>query len=370
MPDLNENYKKQLINRYVKGEATENELLAFFGLLNTTELDSLIEEHMDAEIRSMLGKEQTAKEPKKSLWKYTAAATVLLCLGWVSYYVLHKAPVKQYVAQHQIQDIGPGSNKAVLTLADGKKITLTGAKNGKLADQGSITINKTNDGQLVYHPGSTSDAQTITYNVIETPRGGQYHLTLADGTQVWLNAASSLKYPASFSGHERKVELTGEAYFEVAHNKEKPFRVISNRQEVEVLGTHFNINAYSDEKVVKTTLVEGSVKISSGAINKTLKPDEQAQLENGNILIANVDVNEVVAWKNGLFHFDHATLQSAMRQIARWYDVDVVYEGAIPKTVINGEAYRNMKASQVFEVLGYLNVKFRIEGKKIIVSNK
>jgi transmembrane sensor len=369
MPDLNEYYKKQLIDRYVKGEATENELMAFFGLLNTAELDSFIEEHMDAEIRSMREKEQTVK-PRKSVWKYMAAATVLLCLGSVSYYVFHKAPVKHYVAQNQIQDIGPGSDKAVLTLADGKKITLTGAKNGKLADQGSVTIDKTKDGQLVYRPGSTSNAQAITYNIVETPRGGQYHLTLADGTQVWLNAASSLKYPAAFSGHERKVELTGEAYFEVAHNKEKPFRVISNGQEVEVLGTHFNINAYSDENAVKTTLVEGSVKISSGDINKMLKPDEQAQLENGNILITNVDVNAVVAWKNGLFYFDHATLQSAMRQIARWYDVDVVYEGAIPKTVINGEAYRNMKASQVFELLSYLNVKFRIEGKKIIVTNK
>jgi transmembrane sensor len=299
------------------------------------------------------------------------AATILLFLSFGSYLLFHKAPIQQ-VAKNQTHDIAPGGNKAILTLANGEKISLTDSKNGKLAAQGAVIINKTKDGQLVYNSGSTANPQTPSYNVVETPRGGQYHITLADGTRVWLNAASSLKYPAFFTGNERKVELTGEAYFEVVHNSKLPFRVVTSGQTVEDIGTYFNISAYNDEPAVSTTLLEGSVKVIKGQAAATLQPGQQAVTNQGgdNIDIKNADVGTVMAWKNGLFHFDHATLQSAMRQIARWYDVDVVYEGAIPKTVINGEAYRSMKASQVFEVLNYLKVKFRIEGKKIIVTNK
>ncbi|WP_432327294.1 FecR family protein [Mucilaginibacter sp. P25] len=199
--------------------------------------------------------------------------------------------------------MAPGGNKAILTLGDGSTIVLNGAKIGKLARQDNILIKKAADGQISYrdvvvdfHP-----SKNIIYNTATTPQGGQYQFILADGTKVWLNASSSIKYPVVFNGNERRVELTGEAYFEVAHNAKKPFKVISNGQTVEVLGTHFNINAYNDEQAVKTTLLEGSVKVSAGKVSNIIKPGQQARFDHGLIDVMNVDADEVVAWKNGFF---------------------------------------------------------------------
>jgi len=311
-----------------------------------------------------------------STWgKIAAAASILLFLSVSGYFLWHKqAPGKQ-IAHNQPRhyDIAPGGNKAILTLANGKQIALTDAKNGTLAKQGAITINKTSNGQIIYTAAATiaQTPQLIAYNTITTPRGGQYQLTLADGTKVWLNAASSIKYPTAFTGNERRVEITGEAYFEVVHNAAKPFRVICNGQTVEDIGTHFNINAYSDEKAVKTTLLEGSVKVSSTGEDKILKPGEQSQLESGNIHVANANVDEVVAWKNGLFDFTDANVADVMRQLARWYDVDVEYQGKIPETLFTGKLHRNVNASQILDILSYFKVQFKIENegakKKIIV---
>jgi ferric-dicitrate binding protein FerR (iron transport regulator) len=195
-------------------------------------------------------------------------------------------------------------------------------------------------------------------------------VVLADGSKVWLNAESSITFPTAFIGKERNVEIKGEAYFEVAHNAQMPFNVKVKNMTVQVLGTHFNVNAYDDENWIKTTLLEGSIKVSKGSDSKIIKPGEQAQTENGDnslIAVQAVDPDEVVAWKNGLFHFNNAGLPEVMHQLSRWYDVDVVYNGPVPKRKFGGEMQSNLKLSQVLELLEKNEVNFKIEGKKIIV---
>lgn len=320
-------------------------------------------------------------EPKilrlRKWYSIAAAAAILIFLSIGLYFVVNK-PVQQQIAGNQIHknDIGPGGNKAILTLADGKEIVLTGARNGLLATQRSTEIKKTEDGKIIYtNDQSLSDKSSanVQYNTITTPRGGQYQVTLPDGSRVFLNAASSLIYPTVFAGNERKVTLAGEAYFEVAHNSHQPFRVSSNGQTVEVLGTHFNINAYSDERLIKTTLLEGSVRVSRGQKTVVLKPGQQAQISDRDTdsdisIISDADIEEAVAWKNGLFILDDH-IQPVMRLISRWYDVDVIYDGAAPDDIFGGEVPRFQNISEVLKVLQLTKkVHFKIDGRKIIVS--
>jgi len=240
---------------------------------------------------------------------------------------------------------------------------------GQLAVQGNMAISKANNGQIKYNAIS-GENNLILINTVTTQRKEQYHLTLADGTNVWLNAASSIKYPTAFTGNERRVEITGEAYFEVAHNKDKPFLVTTNGQTVEVLGTHFNINAYDDEIGVKTTLLEGSVKVNKNGKTAMIKPGQQAiVLDNEqSIEIKEADTEQAIAWKNGFFDFKDANIQDIMRQLSRWYDVDVRYDGKIPTRDFSGEMERSLNASQVLKLLTYSGIHFRIEGKTIIVT--
>ena len=264
-------------------------------------------------------------------------------------------------------DVSPGGNKATLTLADGSTIVLDEAQNGTLAQQGNSKIIKL-EGKLSYDP-INKNPKEVVYNTISTPNGGQYQLELADGSLVWLNATSSIRFPTTFVGKERRIEITGEAYFEIAKNREMPFVVTVNGAEVQVLGTHFNINAYNDEDNVKTTLLEGSVKFASGDNSNTLKPGQQSQLaKNGTIKVANdVNVDEVVAWKNGLFAFENASIETVMRQFSRWYDVEIEYRGKTDDLFI-AEMRRNIKLSDALKALELTGkVKFDIEGKKIIV---
>lgn len=266
------------------------------------------------------------------------------------------------------QDRMPGGDRAVLTLSDGRTILLDSAGNGILAQQGSTNIVKKTDGQIVYN-SEVGQSNEVVFNMLQTPRGGQYKITLPDGTKVWLNAASSLKYPVEFVGNERRVEISGEAYFEVAKNATKPFKVQLNNMEVEVLGTHFNINGYTDEDDIRTTLLEGRVKVTAADKSKLLQPGQQAQLNtSGNIYVANdVDLEEVVAWKDGNFQFENSDIKTVMRQLARWYDVEVSYKGAINKHFV-GSISRNVKLSQVLSMLQQTGeVKFKIEGKNLIV---
>jgi len=273
-------------------------------------------------------------------------------------------------------DIDPGDDKAILTLGDGTRIILDDAQNGILANQGGNSILKAAEGELIYSFSTESNLQltednsdNIIFNTIETPKGGKFQVRLPDGSKVWLNAASSLRFPTKFTGSKRKVELQGEAYFEVSHDDTKIFEVNTRNQTVQVLGTHFNINAYEDEPSVNTTLLEGIVRISDMRTNisQLLKPGEQSQLSEQIEVINLKNTNEAVAWKDGYFQFDDADIKTVMRQIERWYDVSVVYEGNIPAYRFRGEIERSLSLLQLLKVLEKTNVHFRLEGREVIV---
>lgn len=312
--------------------------------------------------------------PIRSYFKYSVAAVFFIVTSVFIWLYINQNHTKDQLASGQIaNDINPGGNKAILTLADGTKVSLTDAGAGELARQSGITITKTADGQLVYQTNSADDrsSKTLVYNTMSTPAGGQYVITLPDGTKVWLNAESSLKYPTIFNGASRKVILTGEGYFEVAKDSARPFVVAVNtngkNQEVTVLGTHFNINAYEDEAVIKTTLLEGSVKVSSHAESRILKPGQQATL-GSTFQVTEVDAMQAVDWKNGNFYFNDENIQNIMRKLARWYDVEVVYIGAMPDYGFNAEISRTKKLSEIlngFQITG--KIHFKIEGRRVTV---
>lgn len=335
---------------------------------------------------------QTAYRGRRWIW-YASAAVILLVSGLFAYRFFQKSTVENRMVQ-QPADFVPGTSKAVLTLADASQINLDDAGSGEIARQADAIITKTADGQLVYN-ASKSPVSSVEstdsnpgFNTIRTPRGGKYRVILPDGSKVWLNAASSLKYPTRFAENERKVELMGEAYFEIAKislrgrngkNGSIPFRVRSAGQVVEVLGTHFNINSYSDEKTVKTTLLEGSVRVltgkqpETGSLSLILKPGEQAQLATGNKpklqVISRANVEEAVAWKNGQFQFKDTDIQTIMRQISRWYDVEVEFQGKVPETKYRGRISRDVPLSQLFQILQTSGVNFKIDGRKITVKS-
>lgn len=272
-------------------------------------------------------------------------------------------------------DIEAGDDKAILILGDGTTIVLDDAQNGILANQGGNSILKAAEGELIYSfteesvkPADKS-AEQVIYNTIETPKGGKFQVRLPDGSKVWLNAASSLRFPTSFSGSKRQVELKGEAYFEVAHDDSKLFEVNTRNQIVQVLGTHFNINAYADEPTVNTTLLEGSVRVSDVRTNisQLLKPGEQSQLAERIEIVSVKNTSEAVAWKEGYFQFNEADIETVMRQIERWYDVTVKYEGDIPLYRFGGEIERSLSLLQVLKILEKTKVHFRLEGREVIV---
>jgi transmembrane sensor len=267
-------------------------------------------------------------------------------------------------------DIAPGRDIAILTLADGRQIILDTATDGDIARQGGIKVIKKGD-QIMYDDGGQS-TQTL-YNNIMTPKGGQYQLILPDGSRVWLNAASNLKYPTVFNGADRTVELTGEAYFEIAHHPGKPFRVQTNQQVVEVLGTHFNINSYPEETSTKTTLLQGSVKVSvrQSSLSSVLRPGEQSSLSDNGLKVDKADISEAIAWKEGLFRFNGERIESIMRQLSRWYNIEVNYEGKVSDEVFYGRVNRNMQIGEVLRILERSHkVSFKIEGRRVTVVSK
>lgn len=326
-----------------------------------------------------LENEQSAKvislKPRKffTLAKVAAAMGFLVISTYIAYVLQPKksSPITTIAANKTSikEDVLPGGNKAVLTLADGSTIILDSAKNGELAHQGNTKVLKL-DGKLAYNAAGPV-AKEISYNTITTPVGGQYMIRLADGTEVWLNAASSLRFPTGFLGTERRVEVTGEAYFEVAKNKTMPFVVMVNGAEVKVLGTHFNIMAYQDEPDFKTTLLEGAVQFRLGNTVKILQPGQQA-LRNaaGEVkVIDGVDVENVVAWKNGLFHFEGEGIESVTKHLARWYDVEVVYTKQIMYDPLHAEFPRHTNLSDALKVLELAgSARFEIQGRKILVK--
>ncbi len=297
-----------------------------------------------------------------------AAILIFVSLGIIHYSRVDKVQVSELAKVEPVHDVAPGGNKAFLTLANGTKLSLTDANDGELAKQAGISIVKTEDGQLVYNVSNAGKAGgSSLFNTIETPRGGQYQINLPDGSRIWLNAASSLRYPVVFAGNERKVELTGEAYFEIAEDKSRPFRIASNKQVVEVLGTHFNINAYPEEGSVKTTLLEGSVKVRSGNNTVKLRPGQQSLVDQ-TIAVGEADISESVAWKNGKTQFSNADIKTIMRMLSRWYDVEVEYQGEMIGTGFGGSVSRYKNISEILKLLELTgDVHFKIEGRRVTV---
>lgn len=403
----------QLFIKYLNNQCAEDELKEVFKLIEEgnfkNEWEFVLTEDAAALVNSSLRSEMSDQEVeelhgrilktladedlqpviipiKKRYWQRIAAAAVVLItlsIGALYYYGQHDS------STDLVSDIAPGGNKAILTLADGQKIVLTDAKNGELAAQAGVVVTKLADGQIVYtvQPGKVG---VTRMNSIETPKGGQYQIVLPDGTKVLLNAASVLTYPASFvNAKSRRVQLKGEAYFEVAkvmlkkrggmskeqglRSKEQgvrmPFIVVTDKQKIEVLGTHFNVNSYADEPFSKTTLVEGSVLVNASGGSELLTPGNQAIVGNGKLTVAEANVEEVLAWKNGYFMFDSEDIGSVMRKISRWYNVDVVFEGDVSKDRFGGTVSRFSNVSKVLRKLELTNkVHFRMEERRIIVT--
>ena len=312
---------------------------------------------------------------------WLAAASVIVLLGAASWWVMSHRPAPATPAVHVTvaADVRPGGNKAMLTLADGRQIALDSAGNGILTAQQNTTVSKLSSGQLAYRHAATTAVMPLAYNVLSTPRAGQFSLTLADGTKVWLNNASTLRYPVAFTGADRSVELTGEGYFEVARDAAHPFHVVVHKgsadagpaSTIEVLGTAFNVMAYGDEPTECTTLLSGSVRFSREGHSALLHVNEQSVLDSAGALrvLSHVNVQEVTAWKNGYFHFDHSSLENTMRQLARWYDIDVHYEGQLPPQQFmgTGKIQRNLPLSVVLKGLENDQIHFKLQGRELTV---
>lgn len=399
---------KELLTKYINNQCTAEEvhqLLDFFGIeKNEEDLKKVISDYLertDDDVSENHPAIQSAtqaayKKLAQSLhaqpidkkgrvismrrnyfYRIAAAAVVVLAIGTGVYYLTKDSSPKQLAQNNPAApvkaDVAPGGNKAVLTLADGSQIILDSAKEGTITEQGTVKVIKLNNGQIAYNGGVNARGE-MQYNTISTPRGGQYKVILSDGTEVWLNAASSIRYPTAFAGTTRNVEIAGEVYFEVAKDKTRPFVVkkTNDAATIQVLGTHFNVNAYDDEADMKVTLLEGSVKVAKGSSENILKPGQQAILRqtagNGINVINDVDVEEVMAWKNGRFDFgEKANIEDIMRQLARWYDVDVEYRGKVTQQFW-GSVPRDVNAGEVFKKLEATGgVHFKIEGKKVIV---
>lgn len=377
-------FYKTLVDRYTAGKASTEELEVFFALLKEGKLDAYLNDAMRINA-GIPETEETFDSPGTPVFKMIrrpryiikiAAAAILtgvISLLAIRYFTPaglgENTPVVTQTMPPAQDDVEPGGNRATLTLADGSRITLDSAVNGQLVREGNAAIIKTAEGSIAYKQiGEENSISSIGYNTLRTPRGGQYQVDLPDGTKVWLNAASSIRFPSRFTGNERVVELDGESYFEVARNTAMPFRVKNkNGVVVEVLGTHFNVNCYPSERF-QATLLEGSIQINAGELSKKLTPGQQGVIDAGKILInEHADVEQAVAWKNGLFHFNRADIYTIMRQLERWYDVQVTFEGNIPQKEYVGKVPRNSNISEVLQILELSKIHFKINGKKITV---
>lgn len=366
---------QDLAKKWQEGTITPEEKLEFEAWYdaqdNTYELNTAEnKEQTEQRILDQLLEKANIKQPKTTrLWpRIAAAASIILAIGAGSYFIIHNQQPQQQIAQRT--DIKPGTNQATLTLANGQKIVLNAALNGQIAKQAGAIVTVNKGSNIIY---STAATREVVYNTLSTARGQQspYPLVLADGTKIWLNAASSITFPTAFIGAERKVTITGEAYVEVAHNSKQPFEVSVNGQTIEDIGTEFNINAYTDEPNLKTTLISGSVKITAGDHSVTLKPSQQSITANNTIKVQTVDTEGITAWKNNYFLFDDNNLESIMRQVARWYNVDIKYENETAKAkMLTGTISRYKNVSSVLKKIELTGAAhFKIDGNQIIVTN-
>jgi transmembrane sensor len=380
-----------LLRRYANSESSEDEEKELFSLLEQpnyeseikTSLAELIEATDNFEIdprrkgriiEKVFGYTEPnlqSPPPKRRVFQlnqFAVAASVALLISFGSFLTwqwLDSHPHEEKTSL-TTNDVPPGGNKAVLTLANGRQVILDSLLGTESFRQGSSVVTNQN-GQLAYNIEKTP--MDVVFNTLTTPRGGQYQVMLSDGSRAWLNAESSIYFPTNFTGNERRVRITGEVYFEIEKNPDMPFKVEVGQVEVRVLGTHFNVNAYNSRDAIKTTLIEGSVEVISEKEKLMLKPGQQAQVTSngGTNAIENVNIDEVMAWKAGFFQFNNADIETVMQQIARWYDVEVLYDGKVTK-LFGGSIPRDMSASNVFKALELTGgVHFKIEGRTVIV---
>ncbi len=396
----------ELFDKYIQGKLTPAERAEFFQLFKQENINPELEQFLlesyeqnkqiniwPEEFRQLfaarLAEKIIASSPATPArirkmhtfrkWGWVAASVVLVIVG-VYFWNAYKPSKKQPIVSngHMKNDVAPGGQRATLTLADGSMYTLDSVANGQFAEQGNTQVLKLANGQIAYNLKGAAGKELV-WNTMTTPNSGQYQLILPDGTKVWLNASSSITFPTAFTGNKREVKISGELYFEVAANKNKPFIIdVNGRSSVEVLGTSFNINSYTNEETIKTTLIEGSVKVnrktttlvaSKAPHSAILKAGEQAIIKNSeNIAVSsNVDVNKIIAWKNGIFDFTGSDLKTVMRQLERWYDIKVAYKGTTSNMIFEGRMYMNVNLSDVLEVLQKMGVKFELEGKTLTI---
>jgi len=377
-----------LLRKYQANRCTPEELeelLAHFGSdLNTEEIKKAIEQQLiekggeTKELRSETDEiykqiKRRIYTPKRSygrrVYRWWAAAAILFCGSLVGYYLTNSdhLPVSE-PNPNTPGLIVAGGNRATLTLANGDTILLTNSANGQLAEDGGVAIQKTHDGQLVYTSAAGESNGVTGTNQLTTPNGGIYNVVLSDGSHVWLNAASTLSYPLMFTDDERWVELSGEAYFEIVHDT-KPFKVISNGQIVHVLGTAFNVDAYANAAAIRTTLLQGAVKLSYQNRETLLKPGEMAVNDlKGKIQIKPADRDKILAWKNGMFVFNNESIADIMRKVARWYDIEVTYEDAVADKKLWGTVSRYRTINELLDNIALAgNINYRIEGRRVIL---
>jgi len=366
MQILEKDEHKRKILEYYKQTAPAQERLDYMSSLNVDAAWDKVRQRYDGKL---------GKNRNYSFLKYVAILVLIVSSValWLVFGTKDNKVITSLAVDKHVQDVLPGGNVAVLVLSDGKRVSL---------DSGAVALQEKdgtqvsgNQGGLAYSNDVASEQQEVLYNTLIVPRGGAYNIQLPDGTNVWLNAMSELRFPVKFGTKERKVELIGEAYFEVAKNKNVPFKVLTVHQEIEVKGTHFNVNSYADENFVRTTLLEGSVKILDPAVparSWLLSPGEQAETnkKTGQTVVANANMKEAVAWKNGYFLFNDEKLESIMIKVARWYDIEVVYEGKLEEQSFLGQVERTKKISSVLNLLelsGNGNVHFKISGRRVVV---
>ncbi|QHS60470.1 FecR family protein [Chitinophaga agri] len=336
------------------------------------EIPSELSDRIETRLLQDISREKIVSFPQRTRFRWAAAAAIVLLAGsGVYYYMNTVSPRKTFTAVNNVladtADIAPGTNKAILTLANGDVVTLDSAGN-QVINQGQTLVRQQN-GQLQYAVQGNSDA--VVYNTLSVPRGGQFNIILPDGSHVWLNAASSMRYPTAFNGSRREVEIQGQGYFEITPNARQPFFVKVNDMEVQVLGTRFDVMAYADEKSINTTLIEGLVNVKHGSHEERLRPGQQAIVDpaTGNMVVRPADVDQVIAWKTGFFEFDNASLADILRQLSRWYDIDISYNQAGNEGRFGGRISRSLPLSDILHMLEANGPTFSLSGRKLTVTS-
>lgn len=380
---MDEKNKQELLRRYLAGQGTPEERLQveqWYELLNKYEEDTHAE-GLEADIEEVRGRLISSLRYRQKWYRYASVAAILLGVSIAAYLYFTRfsySPIKNTETIVEVSsDILPGREVAILQLEDGTEIPLEDISNGVVATGVNHTVYKQADGQLGYvrNHQTNTEAKSLVTNTLKTPRGGQYQITLPDGSKVWLNAASQITYTIGSAQAERLVDLQGEAYFEVVTDRSKPFKVRSKGQVVEVIGTHFNVSSYDDDPSIKTTLSEGRVKVTETIGNKTifLTPGQQSTLDRDNQLSVDpVNVSDALAWKNGKFSFNQSDIYAVARQLSRWYNVEVLFRGKAKGVKLSGEVHRNTNASNVLEILSFYNLNCKIESvndvKRIVIE--